>query len=133
MCPVGIVAVTPVHGDRPDLFQAGKGLGIKHLLAEGAGETLDVGILVRLAVVDEGEDDLPRHTPRPQGFGDEFRPIVAPHLPRYALTGHQVLEQLDRAGTGWREVRLDRQRLPIALVEDVQHAIRAPAVQRCRP
>jgi hypothetical protein len=100
MCLFGIVAVTPFHGDRPDLFQGGKDPGIKHLLADGAVEALDVGILVRLAGFDEGEDDPSRHAPRPQGLGDEFRPVVAPQLARYAMTGHEVVEQLDHLGTG---------------------------------
>ncbi len=100
MCPFGIVAATPFHDDRTDLFQGGKGPGIMHLLAEGAVETLDVGIPIRLDGFDEGDDDPPRHAPRPQGCGEEVRPMVAPQLPRYAMMDHQVVEQLDHAGTG---------------------------------
>jgi hypothetical protein len=130
MCPFGIVAVTSVSRSRPDLFQGRDDPSIKRLVAEGAVETLNIGILVRLAWFDEGKRDTPRRASCPQGFGDEFRPSVAPQLPRRAMAGHQVVKAFDQPGTGQRVVRLDRERFPTALVEDVRQVIAAPTIHR---
>jgi hypothetical protein len=92
MCPFGIVAVTPVVRDGTDLFPGGEDPTIKHLVAEGVVETLGIGIPVRPVRFNEHETDTPHRAPRPQDFGEEFRPIVIPQPPLCAMTGHQIVE-----------------------------------------
>jgi hypothetical protein len=88
--PDCIVVYAPALDDLARVRQAEEPVFVQALVAEAAVEALDVGILVRLARVNEVQSDALRVRPGIEGSPDELRPIV-PAEWRSAAGGGSIL------------------------------------------
>ena len=90
MGPDGIVVHAPGLDDLTRVSQAEEPVLVQALVAESAVETLDVGILIRLARVDEVQPDAAGVGPRIERPADELGPVV-PAEWRSAAGGGSIL------------------------------------------
>src|SRR5215467_543096 len=89
-----------------------------HLFAVRPVEAFDEGVLIGLAGLNVAEADPLRRTPLDEGFGNELGAIVDAHPSRAAIEPHELVQHPNDPGAGDGGADLDRQRLPIALIDD---------------
>jgi len=75
-----VVLLHPAGDDDAHLEDAIGLFAIKQLIAHGAVEALDVGILLGVALLDEGRLDPIFGEPIQQRGGDEFPPVVGAEI-----------------------------------------------------
>ena len=78
MRSVFVVVDQPLLADHLALRDRLENVGIEHLLAVGPVKTLDEGVLIGLAGLDEAGLDPVRPAPLVEDLGREFRPVVEP-------------------------------------------------------
>jgi hypothetical protein len=132
MGPLGIVDLQPGLGDLAHLLEGVEEIGVEDLFAEAPIESFDEGVLIRLSRLDVADGNALRRAPVDKGFGREFGPVVDAHAGRPAVEPDEVVEDPDHTGTGDRRPDLDRQGLPIALVEHVEGPEAAAVVEGIR-
>src|ERR1043165_6118263 len=90
--PDSIVVHAPGLDDLARVRQAEEPVLVQALVAESAVETLDVGILIRLARVDEVQPDAAGVGPRIERPADELGPIVRDQYRRRRARLNESLE-----------------------------------------
>src|ERR1041384_2416541 len=85
----------------------------------GLVEALDERILCGLPGLNEVERDPTGLGPRNHRARQEFRAMVHPQGAGRSMQGDELLEQGQDPAAGQRETDLDRERLPVALVQDM--------------
>src|SRR5215470_10879994 len=100
-----------------------------HLFAVRPVEAFDEGVLIRLARLNVAEADPLRRTPRDEGIGNELGAVVDAHPCRATIEPHELVQHPNDPGAGDGGADLDRQRLPIALVDDREGPKRTAVVQ----
>src|SRR5207245_10062392 len=110
--PNCIVVQAPGFDDLARLSQAEEPVLIETLVAEPAGEALDVGILVWFAGLDEVQPDALRVGPRIERSADELGSIVRDARHRLPAALDQALEHFDDPATADRGIHFDRQAGP---------------------
>ena len=118
MRPLLVVDPQPCHGQRLQLGDRLKEMGVEHLRAITPVEPLDVGILVGLARLDVVDRHPVVGAPVDERLREKFRPVVRPQGRRAAVDGHEFVEHPDDALTGHRQAHRDLQALPIPFVDD---------------
>lgn len=76
MWAVMVVTVSPVLSHSAHFVEIGEDVAVQHLRAEGAVESLDVGVLSRLARLDMDQFDATLLCPLVQRSADELRAVV---------------------------------------------------------
>lgn len=79
MRTVFVVVDQPLVGDSLDLVQIGEQMCVEHFGSVRSVETLDEGILIRLARLDVAHCDAPGGGPFSEGLGDHLGTIVQPN------------------------------------------------------
>ena len=117
---------------------------VQAVVAEGAVEALDECVLRRLAGLDVLELDSASIGPRIERSARKLRPVVRDDRCRQPLLLAKSFEHLDHPGCRNRMRHVDRQALPIELIQDreasepsprtqcVRHEVHAPALIRTR-
>ena len=116
---LGVVGLQPPGRYLPDLGQGGEEPGIEHLLAIGAVEALDEGVLIRLPRLDVADRDPTLLAPHRQGLSDELRPVVAAEGLRGPVLRDELLQQGHHPHARQRGADFHGQRLAIPLIEDL--------------
>ena len=83
-----------------------------------------------LARLDVVQPDALGLRPRPDGAGEKLGAVIHPERGRRAVERDQFLEEREHAPTRQRHPDLDRQGLPVAVVEHVEGPEDAPVVER---
>lgn len=99
---------------------------VEHLLAEGAIETFDVGVLVGFAGLDVLNGYTTGLGPLRKGFAQELRPVVRSQHLRLAMVASDLFEDADEPRGGDRGINHDMQRLAVEIVDHVKRAEAPP-------
>src|SRR6266446_7761259 len=138
--PNRIVVQAPGFDDLACVSQAEEPVLVETLVAEPAVETLDVGILIRLARLDEVQPDALGVGPCIEGPADELGSIVRDEHRRARARLDEPLEHLDHSPAADRRVHFDRQTGPrevihhrqkpdaAAVFQGVQQEVERPAL-----
>ena len=84
MRPFCVVDLEPVLGDQSHLRQRLADVGVQHLFPIRPVESLDKGVLLRLARLDELQRDVVGCAPVHERLGPEFTAVVEPNRSREA-------------------------------------------------
>src|SRR6266404_1445526 len=118
--PNRIVVQAPGFDDLACVSQAEEPVLVETLVAEPAVETLDVGILIRLARLDEVQPDAWGVGPCIEGPADELGSIVRDEHRRSRARLDEPLEHLDDSPAADRRVHFDRQAGPREVIHHRQ-------------
>src|SRR5215212_1705352 len=115
-----IVIVAVLLDECACLEQRGEDLAIEQFVTEAAVERLAIGILPGAARLDERRFDVPGGEPGAYGACNELRSVVGADERGRAVSGNQVLENLDDPLAGDVVRGFDVQALPREVVDDGQ-------------
>ncbi len=125
----GIVVHTPGLDDLACVRQAAEPVLVQALVAEAAVETLNVGILIRLAGLDEVQPNAVGVSPRVERSADELGPIVRDQDCRRPARLDESLEDLDDPPPADGGVHFDGQAGPREIIHHGQQANPAAILQ----
>ena len=97
MRPDFVVAFDPVVGDLSHLGEGVEQVSTKHLLAIRAIESLDEGVLVRLAGLDESNLDALHRAPFSEPVAGQLRSVVAPDGTRLTVDLDELIQEAGHA------------------------------------
>ena len=125
-----IVLDHPSLSHLPDIGQALEQVQVQRLSSEAAVESLNEGVLGRLAGLDVVDADIVRLAPAGEGPPQELGAVVDPQRLGQSPRGAQPLEDANRALRSQRGVRLNDQGFPAVVVDDAEHPHLDSASQR---
>ncbi len=100
MRPLCVVPHTPRPTEFTDLIERREHPGVENFVPVTAIESFDVGVLVRLAWLNEQQFDAVLRAPRPQQLRHELGPVLTAETARGPMHGHQLVQHRDDALTG---------------------------------
>jgi hypothetical protein len=92
-----VVVMQPLLRQRPDFLLAVEHVAVEHCRAVSPIESLDVGFLGRLALLDQLQGDAPFSRPCGEFTADKLRPVVHPQALRFTPQFDQFGEGPDHA------------------------------------
>ena len=125
-----VVGREPLVGKLLHLADRREDVRVEDFLAIGPVKALDEGVLIGLARLDVAERDPVHRAPRREGLGGELGTVVEPEGLGPAVKQAHLFEDAHHASRRDRRADLDRERFPVRLVEDVECAEAASAVER---
>jgi hypothetical protein len=126
--PHGVVFLEPSCQHDAGFEHAVKAFAVQFLVAHGAVESLDVGVLLRASPLDEGLADLLLGEPVRQPSRRKLAAVVGAQQPRLAVAGKQPLQFHDHISCGEAPRDATAERDPRVLVDDVQDPKRPTVV-----
>jgi hypothetical protein len=129
---VGAIVVVGPHPTRCVVLHIGQ--RVKFILrqpfvAHCPVEAFDVGILLRLAGMDEVVLGAQLLDPSQQRADDVFRPIVASDRRRFATPFNDLVEAADHPQRRQREIHVNGQSLAVEVVDHVEQAHASPIAE----
>ena len=115
-----VVAVHPVLGHAPDLGQGLKDVAVQDFCSIGTVEAFDIGILGRLARLDELKGDGVTLSPVSQSFADELRAVVHPKPLGLATQFNELIQCPNHPGRRQAGVDLNAKRLPVVVIHHIE-------------
>src|SRR5437868_12532996 len=117
-----VVAVPPVFGHAANLLQTREDIAVQNFRAIRAVKSFDIGILCRLAGLDELQLDAVLLCPLSQRMTDEFGAVVGSQATWLAANLDQFIQGTDDARCRQAGIDVDAQRLPVVIVNDIESA-----------
>jgi hypothetical protein len=124
-----VVILLPGLQSHPRLVQRTKLVHVQTLITQPTVEGLDERVLGRLAGADEVELHTPQVTPLVERLGRKFRAVIDSYRVGQFATEGDFIHRIHDALAGQREVGLQRNALPMPLVDHRQHAKLPPVCQ----
>ena len=130
MRPLGIVVLPPCLHDPTRIAESQEPVLVQAFVTQPTVEALTVGVLDRVAGVDEVQGDGMLVRPFLQRPTDQLRAVVEYELHRAFPLSEEASEDLDNSSAWQGGINLEGQGFPAKDVDDAEHAQFAPRGQR---